>query len=506
MSKIILLSRVSTGLQDLEQQTEQLINYAKAIGYQEEDFIVIEDKESAVKLSEEERQGLNKMKEAIATYPVKDVVIYELSRLSRVPKILYSVRDFLVEHNVQLHILNPHIKLLKQDGTIDESANVIFSLFCSLAENEGYLRKQRFARGKAKLRNENKFIGGNMMFGYTVNKDKEFIILEKEGNIVRRIFNEYQTKTIVDIAKDLVLEGLMPNANVNSAATLVRAILHRELYYGKEVVIKGYKRKYPAIITKQEFDEAAKKMHERKKYNKTKSKHDYLCRGIVYNINNEQLKPLYCHNSYAFIKINKYSWETLSVNMNLLDSIAFHYAIENRKRHPEKDLAKIKAEFLSELKSVEQKISNIKQKIALEQDKLIKVEMRFISGKISESTADLLNLKIQESIEQFVKTNNELDESRSSILKRLQLLKQEDASLMIPLFEDDYKNISQFVHQEIERIIVIKGSKKFTYTFGIQFNDGDYVMVDVNSQSKKLYQDGVEVTYKNLLTSQQGGT
>lgn len=104
MNKVVVLSRVSTGIQDLEQQTQKLIQAAKSLGYQEEDFIIIEDHESAVCLSEEERNGLNKLKESIINFPVKDVIVHELSRIARVPKILYSIRDFLIEHNVQLHV------------------------------------------------------------------------------------------------------------------------------------------------------------------------------------------------------------------------------------------------------------------------------------------------------------------------------------------------------------------------------------------------------------------
>jgi DNA invertase Pin-like site-specific DNA recombinase len=500
MSKIILLSRVSTGLQDLEQQTEQLINYAKSIGYKEQDFIVIEDKESAVKLSEEERQGLNKMKEAIANYPVKDVVIYELSRLSRVPKILYSVRDFLVEHHVQLHILNPSIKLLKQDGTIDESANVIFSLFCSLAENEGYLRKQRFARGKAKLRSENKYTGGTVMFGYMVNKDLDFVIKEDEASIVRRIFEEYQTKIITDIAKDLVLEGLLPNASVNSASTLVRSVLHRELYYGKEIEMNGYKRKYPPIISKETFDEAAKKFTERKKYSKTKSKHVYLCRGIVFNINNEPLTPLYCHNSYSYIKVKKYNWETLSIKMDLLDKVALHCAIENKKRKPGKDMMKYKVELQQELKVISKKVSTIDKKIEEANDRLIKIETRYIYGKITEEMVNILSLKENNIINSLKEEHHHLEAEGEDLKKRLNNLLQNGKESFLGHFSElTLQEQYQIVHEEIEKIIVIKGKSQNSFTLGVQFINGDYMMLDLNTRSGKLWNENGElIEYENL--------
>ena len=304
MSKVILLSRISTGLQDIEQQTKVLINYAHTLGYKDSDLITIEDTESAVKLSEEERNGLNKLKSYILSTQISDVIVYELSRIARTPKVLYSIRDFLIEHHVQLHVINPQFKLLKTDGTIDESANVIFSLFCSMAENEGYLRKQRFARGKTKLRNENKYTGGSVPFGYTVNSDKDFIIKEDEAQLIRDIYKMYQTMTIRDIANELILTGRY-DGNINSVQTLIRNILHREYYTGKRSSYNGFKNnahtyEYPAIISCETFNEAKKKIHERKKYSKTKSKHVYYCRGLVFNINNEPLTPLYCHNSYAY--------------------------------------------------------------------------------------------------------------------------------------------------------------------------------------------------------------
>lgn len=335
------------------------------------------------------------------------------------------------------------------------------------------------------------------MFGYTVNKDKEFVILEKEGDIVRRIFEDYQTKIITDIAKDLVLEGLLPNATVNSAATLVRSVLHRELYYGKEVVINGYKRRYPPIISKAEFDEAAKKLHDRKKYCKTKSKHSYLCRGIVYNINNEPLKPLFCHDSYAFVKVHKFNWETLSINMTLLDSIALYYTLENKKRKPGKDLMKYKVELQQELKVLSKKVSTIDKKLSDENDKIMKFEMRYASGKMTETMLDLLVGKVQEEIKRLEADRNDLEAEGDDLKKRLNNLSDSGKlPLLGPLSEADKERI---VHEEISKITVVRGKARFGYVLGIQYFNGDYVMVDMNSKSKKVWDEaGNIVEYKNL--------
>ena len=58
---VIILSRVSTQMQDLTQQTDTVKRLAKIDGYNDNHIIIIEDKESAVLLSEEERNGLNEV-------------------------------------------------------------------------------------------------------------------------------------------------------------------------------------------------------------------------------------------------------------------------------------------------------------------------------------------------------------------------------------------------------------------------------------------------------------
>lgn len=68
-NKAIILSRVSSEHQTLEQQTETVLKEVRRDGYTDDNIIIIEDKESAIKLSEEERNGLNKMKEYIKNDP-----------------------------------------------------------------------------------------------------------------------------------------------------------------------------------------------------------------------------------------------------------------------------------------------------------------------------------------------------------------------------------------------------------------------------------------------------
>lgn len=137
MGKAILFIRVSTEQQHLESQEDTLKRAAVADGYREEDFIIIGKKESAIKLDEDNRQGLQELKKQLSEGDIDCIYIFELSRLSRKPMVLYSIRDQLLDARVQLKCLNPAFTLLNSERTgFDNTASLIFSLFGAMAEQE----------------------------------------------------------------------------------------------------------------------------------------------------------------------------------------------------------------------------------------------------------------------------------------------------------------------------------------------------------------------------------
>ena len=159
--RAIILSRVSSLQQTLEQQTEAVLKEVRKDGYTDDDIIIIEDKESAIKLSEEERNGLNKMKESISSDPsINAVYLYELSRLSRRQSTLFSIRDYLIERNIQLICLQPYMKLLDEDGRMSQTASLMFSIFSSFSETEMSIKKERMMRGRRYNKAVGKHSGG----------------------------------------------------------------------------------------------------------------------------------------------------------------------------------------------------------------------------------------------------------------------------------------------------------------------------------------------------------
>lgn len=185
MNKCILLSRVSTQQQTLEQQTNELLRFAKSHGYNKEDIIIIEDKESAIKLDEEHRKGLIKMKERIAAdSTINCVICYEISRISRQQTILFSIRDYLKERKIQLIILKPYMELLDEKGEITPTANIAFSLFSTISENEMMLKTERLQRGRRQKKSEGKYGGGKILLGYKIGEDEKIMVDEEKAKII----------------------------------------------------------------------------------------------------------------------------------------------------------------------------------------------------------------------------------------------------------------------------------------------------------------------------------
>ena len=214
VKKCIVLSRVSTINQTLAQQTNEIKQEAKRLGYLDENIIIIEDVESAIKLDELERRGLQRLKDTINSDTSIDcVVCYEVSRLSRRPQVLYSIRDFLLERKIQLVILKPYLRLLDPDGSMSQSASIMFGLFSSISESEMMIKKERMLRGKLYKQQQGCLGSGRPLFGYKVTqvkKDKKIEICPVTSEVVKDIFNRYENgESIFSISKYLfsVLKG-----------------------------------------------------------------------------------------------------------------------------------------------------------------------------------------------------------------------------------------------------------------------------------------------------------
>ena len=287
--KAILLVRVSTEAQDFTEQEREIYQMAIADGYKPEDIIPICEKESGIKLAEEERAGLNRMKELIEAGGVDCVYCWEVSRIARRKKINFSVLEYLTEHKVQLIIKNPSITLFNRDGSINEGAEVVFTLFSQMAESEMRTKKERFKRSKDARRKQGYFTGGFVLYGYTTDEDKKLIIHPEDSEVVKMIYQMYLTGkySYRSLAKEVQAMGFFADKTFTTAQTAIKKILTNTAYAGVPSADGSYTKLktegnvYPPLVTL-EMVEKCKKIAEgniilpKKKYSTV-----YFGKGIL---------------------------------------------------------------------------------------------------------------------------------------------------------------------------------------------------------------------------------
>lgn len=458
--KCILLSRISTGQQNLEQQTKDLIKFAKSIGFKESDQIVIESIESAIKLSEEERQGLNRLKNCIETESIDCVICWEPSRLARQQKILYSIRDYLLEHKIQLYILNPYVKLLNDSRTqFDTTANIVFSLYSTLSENEMNLKGQRFKRAKEQLRQEGKKFGGSTLFGYIKNKDKYMEPHPLHSKIILFLFNYYLLNDVSLVETYKQASSKWPDLFPIMDYRKMQRKMHH--WFETEVYATG-NWCYPSIITKEIFDKVKDKMSNARCKPRYGSKKELLCRGKIYcgHCGKRLVGCFGTMNSYCCTTDKQHSlqvsikamdwliWEEVSPIINISTSF-----------YNNEQIVEINNK-INERKNLIEQYNNLIKAIEAKKDKLLDV---YMDNKITK--------------EQFEKRMDALNNDQNIHSKQLMTMKNEINELTMLLSNSQCKTIDvqsitefsvkqEYVRQYIDKMIVTKIDNRL---FNIEF-------------------------------------
>ena len=414
--KAIILSRVSTSHQDLTQQTELVLAEALKDGFSRENIIIIEDKESAVKLSEAERNGLNQMKHFIEIGNVRTVYTYEISRISRQPAMLYNIRDYLIEHHVQLIVLNPYMRMLNDDGTLSTMANILFSVFSGLSENECYLRKQRCQRGIDKKRELGLYFGGRRPIGYNI-VNKKLEVNEEEATLIKRIFNDYAygNKSLRRIAAELVDEGIY-DSRLSTHRTVLN-IIDKSYYCGDK--------HHPQIISKELF-EAAKERRDNKIY--YKKYNDALCKGLLFDSNSGYRMIANNAGKQYYVKNDKVAKDVKNVTISFkaIDTLVTNVANEWYDIISSVKQEEIITSINDDISRQQNIISNMEKNITDNQDKIDRIEERYVEGKISKERADkmernvfndllIFKQKISDAKNKITELNEQLNNAKPNI-------------------------------------------------------------------------------------------
>lgn len=452
--KCCILARVSTELQSLDSQINKLIDEAHRMGYTDNDITIISGKESGVKLDIEERQTIQQMKECIDTGQYNMVLIWEVSRLARRPKVLYEVREYLIERHVNLRCMTPAFTMLKEDGTIDPTASLVFALFGTMAEEEARLSKERMLRGRLAKRDQLKYIGGNVMFGYTWDKETDKIYInEEERDTVVEIFERYaKNESMRSIAKDLIDRGQLRYDEFSTACVMLRRMIRRPEYAG----IKDNTYDYPAIITQELYYKVRERASSNNKY-KTRVSSIYFLQGLIHWKRNGMLM------SPAKLSVQYRGWDVDTnsgtiINMNYIESLVWHFVVQYKKRISGPEKVKTVKSLIDEMMHNTQK-----QQKAIEDYKSIertieRINERVVKGKMSDSQGDRLIEEQETILKELDNMMLEYSEKNKKLQKHLSNIENNI---------DDYDNLddtqkNRIIRECIKKVDIEKDGIKST--------------------------------------------
>ena len=487
MKKIILFSRVSTAAQDLTQQTEELRQEALRLGYASSDIDIIEYKESGITLDDEERQGLQELYRTIEDNPnVYDaIMVYEISRLSRRPKTLYEVRDWLLLRRINLYCIKPSFKLMENDGTISQVANIMFSLFGAISESEMTIKKARLQREKLAKRDKGYYIGGCILYGYTKDENGKICVDLQAANIVRKIYRMFLNgRSLRSIAKELTETGELPYSFEIGCMTLPKMIRRSE-YAG----IKGKTYDYPAIIDEETYNKAIEKLKSEPKH-KTATKFTYISHGLLRDRAYGRMMTVnYGKGVYIAPYVEKD--KTYNLNINACDSMVRHtlrlHWDDTKNEDIEAKRFKMHNQILTLHSKHEQGVIRIKELKA----RIEKINFRVVDGKMSDAQGDKM----------IEDTKKELYNLRQDMMR----WQREESNLLLSInkldtIEKDYDLYSEQQYkeeamEEIDKILVMKTKGSIHYIY-----DVEVIMKDGLSYMWKIYRPGkrVQISYEGI--------
>ena len=323
MIKCIVFGRVSSTRQDFTAQVNTVKASAINDGYKESEIAIVQGKESAIKKTEEERQTLNEMKRLIEENPsIESVYCFAIDRLARRVSIILSIKDYLMERNINLVFLTPmKMETMRKDEKTgqmveNEMTKLLLMLLSYGAEMEMKIKTERAVNKKTEMRENNEVIG-KLIFGYrNINRKAELDPIN--APIVKWIFSTYNQgdTSLVKLFDKGVELGYWNNMAINtSKGTRISSILKNYAYCG-EPTKSGFT--YPKLIEKEEIDKAIELMSKAQSKAKTISKTIALAKGKIFDKETNYALQ-YDGNHLRYFKQNDRTNKLISASLNIID-------------------------------------------------------------------------------------------------------------------------------------------------------------------------------------------
>ena len=442
--KAVIFARVSTEAQDYTEQVNRMTAVAIADGYSKNDLVVISNKESAIKLSEDEREGLQQLQSAITSDSSIDAVyVFEISRLGRRMDVISSVVQWLTDSRIQLVCDTPNVRLFERDGSVSFGGQMMIYLMGVMAAQEMKIKKERFANGKKRAKEQGKWIGTPVMFGYKIVNQRE-VINEVAAEVIRKAYKMYAgdinrtAQTNIDIAMYLRNNGICKRSDKFFSASRVASFISREKYRGtivseelwdkcNEIRLKNYN---GSKERKQAFGERLIRCQNCGRNYKL-SHRNYICSAHKAEYKDSDM---YCDNTISLHR--------RFVDCSLVETVAVWWFDEQKKDNSERQLQAMEA------------IEKLNARLADAQGKLDKVAEK--KRRIGKNYANMI--LTDEEFEKAVKTVNadekQLKTDVSNLEARIAELQNQSAEIIeLKTWQQQWQSFKSLTHAEMYEAI-----------------------------------------------------
>ena len=206
--------RCSTSHQDLTTQSQQLVDYSNAFGFQ----IHHQINDFGISGSQFDRDGLNEIKDGIINKSFSQLIIYSISRLGRSMIDTISLLNEMSENDINVISLKENLDLSTPSG------KMISQIFSVLAEYELETLRSRITDTlQTKKRNGMKYT--HSLFGFDTDMDR-MVVNDREQKIIRKMFKMYESGSgYTDIANHLNRNGYSIKNGNSFSRSYVSSIL-----------------------------------------------------------------------------------------------------------------------------------------------------------------------------------------------------------------------------------------------------------------------------------------
>lgn len=406
--------RVSTTEQtnkySLGNQLDSGIKKSKELGMEYQDWN--EEGVSGSSENIEDREVLQQLYLKLQLGEIKNLYVFDLSRLSRNPMVSSHLRKELENHEVKLFTNESDV-----DFRSDEQV-LMYDFFSSI--NQFFVRVQRkkSMMGKVSHFKKGGWRGGTFPFGYESKKIdglKQLVINSDESVWVRKIYELYDKgTTIKEICKYLDKNEIEPRRGKfwNNGSVLV--ILKNELYLGKDKMIDKitnpskpkllyFMNKELQLVDGETFNRVQNRIQlQLKRRNQlTKVKHNnVLLRGLLFcescgEIYGSRVKPSK-NEFYYYCRSRENNWRKIDESKKVKCSIKKSLNIKNTDEQVWNTLVEIlgnshiiketiKNEVLRDIKlndvEREERVVELKKKISYIKRKIKEFEIKEIENR-----------------------------------------------------------------------------------------------------------------------------